>query len=153
MKSDFTDATLLSITRVVIMEDLIRFFKKDKFAAHAGIELLEVTPGYAKARMVIEEKHLNGLKMVQGGALFTLADLAFAAASNAYGTAAVGVNANMSFVKAATKGTLTAEAKETSINPKIATYTVNITDDEGGLIAIFQGMAYRKKFSLDFSDV
>ncbi|KKH48162.1 PaaI family thioesterase [Methanosarcina sp. 1.H.A.2.2] len=135
------------------MEDLKRLFKKDKFAAHTGIELLEVTPGYAKARMVIEEKHLNGLNIVQGGALFTLADLAFAAASNAYGIAAVGINANISFVKATTKGTLTAEAKETSINPKIATYTVNITDEEGDLVAIFQGMAYRKKFSLDFSDV
>ncbi|WP_332309205.1 PaaI family thioesterase [Methanosarcina lacustris] len=89
---------------------------------------------------------------MQGGALFTLADLAFAAASNAYGTAAVGINANISFVKAGTKGTLTAEAKENSINPKIATYTVNITDDEGDLVAIFQGMVYRKKFSLDFSE-
>jgi acyl-CoA thioesterase len=135
------------------MEDLKRLFKKDKFAAYTGIELLEVNPGYAKARMVIEEKHLNGLNIVQGGALFTLADLAFAAASNAYGIAAVGINANISFVKATTKGTLTAEAKETSINPKIATYTVNITDEEGDLVAIFQGMAYRKKFSLDFSDV
>jgi acyl-CoA thioesterase len=135
------------------MEDLKQFFKKDNFAANSGIELLEVSPGYAKARMDIEEKHLNALKAVQGGALFTLADLAFAAASNAYGNAAVGINANISFVKAATKGILTAEAKENSINPKIATYTVNITDDEGDLVAIFQGMAYRKKFPLDFSDV
>ena len=131
------------------MENLKRFFKKDNFAANSGIELLEVSPGYAKARMDIEEKHLNALKTVQGGALFTLADLAFAAASNAYGTVAVAINANISFVKAATKGTLTAEAKETSINPKIATYTVNITDDEGDLVAIFQGMGYRKKISLD----
>lgn len=134
------------------MEDLKKFFKKDNFAANTGIELLEVSPGYAKARMEIEEKHLNALKAVQGGALFTLADLAFAAASNAYGTAAVGINANISFVKAALKGTLIAEAKETSINPKIATYTVDITDDEGDLVAIFQGMVYRKKFSLDFSE-
>lgn len=59
---------------------------------------------------------------------------------------------NISFVKAATKGTLTAEAKETSINPKIATYTVSITDDAGDLVAIFQGMVYRKKFTLDFSE-
>lgn len=135
------------------MEDLKRFFKKDNFAANSGIELLEVSPGYAKARMDIEEKHLNALKAAQGGALFTLADLAFAAASNAYGNAAVGINANISFVKAATNGTLTAEAKETSINPKIATYTVNVTDDEGDIVAIFQGMVYRKKFPLDFSDV
>ena len=57
----------------------------------------------------------------------------------------------MSFVKAATKGTLIAEAKETSINPKIATYNVNITDDEGDIVAIFQGMGYRKKTPNDFS--
>lgn len=135
------------------MENVIQFFKKDMFAVSSGIELLEVSPGYAKASMKIEEKHLNALRAVQGGAIFTLADLAFAAASNAYGSAAVGINANISFVKAATKGTLTAEARETSINPKISTYTVDITDDDGEVIAIFQGMAYRKKFSLDFSDV
>ncbi len=135
------------------MEDIIQFFQKDHFATSSGIELLNVSPGYAKARMKIEERHLNALKAVQGGAIFTLADFAFAAASNAHGNAAVGINANISFVKAAIRGTLTAEANETSINPKIATYTVNITDDEGDLVAIFQGMVYRKKFTIDFSDV
>ena len=119
------------------MENIKEFFKNDNFAAMSGIELLEVSPGYAKAVMNIEEKHLNALKTVQGGALFTLADLAFAA-----------INANISFVKAATGKTLTAEAKETSINSKISTYTVNITDDRGDLVAIFQGMGYRKKTSL-----
>ncbi len=135
------------------MEEIKRYFKKDNFAANSGIELLEVSPGYAKARMNIEEKHLNALKTVQGGALFTLADLAFAAASNAYGTATVAINVNISFVKAATKGTLIAEAKETSINPKISTYNVNITDDKGEIVAIFQGMGYRKKTFLDLSSL
>jgi acyl-CoA thioesterase len=130
------------------MENLKRYFKKDNFAANSGIELLEVCPGYAKARMNIEEKHLNALKTVQGGALFTLADLAFAAASNAYGSATVAINANISFVKAATNGVLIAEAKETSINPKITTYTVNITDDKGDIVAIFQGMGTGKKLHL-----
>jgi acyl-CoA thioesterase len=133
------------------MEDIKRYFKKDNFAANSGIELLEVSPGYAKARMDIGEKHLNALRTIQGGALFTLADLAFAAASNAYGTVTVAINVNISFVKAATKGTLIAEAKETSINPKISTYSVNITDDYGDTVAIFQGMGYRKKTSLDLS--
>ncbi|MDD4305119.1 MAG: PaaI family thioesterase [Methanosarcina sp.] len=131
------------------MKNIKEFFKNDKFAAISGIELLEVSPGYAKAIMNVEEKHLNALKTVQGGALFTLADLTFAAASNAYGTVTVAINANISFVKAAACKTLTAEAKETSINPKISTYTVNITDDQGDLVAIFQGMGYRKKISLN----
>ncbi|MCQ1536069.1 PaaI family thioesterase [Methanosarcina sp. KYL-1] len=134
------------------MENFKKLLKKDNFAAYSGIELLEVSPGHAKTRMKIEEKHLNALRAVQGGAIFTLADFAFAAASNAYGTAAVGINASISYVKAGKKGILTAEAKETSINPKLATYTVNITDDEGDLVAIFQGMVYRKKVPLELSD-
>lgn len=133
------------------MEGIKDFFKKDNFIVDVGIELLEVSPGYAKAKLEIEERHLNALKTVQGGALFTLADLAFAAAINAHGNAAVIINANMSFVKAATKGTLIAEAKETSISPKIATYNVDVTDDNGDIIAIYQGMGYRKKTPNDFS--
>jgi acyl-CoA thioesterase len=105
------------------MEDIKNFFKKDNFIVDVGIELLEVSPGYAKAKLEIKERHLNALKTVQGGALFTLADLAFAAAMNAHGNAAVVINANMSFLKAVTEGTLIAEAKETSISPKITTIT------------------------------
>jgi acyl-CoA thioesterase len=133
------------------MGDIKSFFKKDNFAVDLGIKLLEASPGYAKAKLDIEEKHLNSLGIVQGGALFTLADLAAGAAINAHGNAAVGINTNIYFVKAASKGTLIAEAKETSISPKIATYNVDITDDNGDIIAIYQGMGYRKKTPNDFS--
>jgi acyl-CoA thioesterase len=133
------------------MEDIKIFFKKDNFAVDVGIKLLEVSLGYAKAKLDIEEKHLNSLGTVQGGALFTLADLAAGAAINAHGNAAVGINTNIYFVKAASKGTLIAEARETSINPKIATYNVDITDDNGDIIAIYQGMGYRKNTPNNFS--
>ena len=62
------------------MEDIKRFIKKDKFCMFIGIELTEVSEGHAKAKMDIKEHHLNGVGIVQGGAIFTLADLAFAAA-------------------------------------------------------------------------
>ena len=130
------------------MENIKDFFKNDKFAEYVGIELLEVSNGRAKAKMEIKNHHLNGLKTVQGGAIFTLADLAFAAASNSHGSVAVSINANISYLRAATTGSLIAEAKEVSINPKLATYTVNITDENGDIIAIFQGMVYRKKIEL-----
>ena len=48
-------------------------------------------------------------------------------------------------MKASTNGTLTAVANEISLNPKLATYTVNIFNDDGEIIAIFQGLAYRKR--------
>jgi acyl-CoA thioesterase len=131
------------------VEKIKDFFKKDAFAKHCGIELMEISEGYAMARMNITSDHLNGVGTVQGGAIFTLADFAFAAASNSHGTVAVAINVNISFVKAVNKGTLFAQAKETSINPKLATYDVRITDGTGGLIAIFDGMVYRKEKKLE----
>ena len=47
--------------------------------------------------------------------------------------------------KAAKGDLLHAEAKEVSCGPKIAVYTVRITDASGEVISLFEGMAYRKK--------
>ena len=74
------------------------FFKKDRFAALAGVELLEVRQGYAKARMLVTPEHLNGGGVCQGGALFTLADLACAAAFNSHLVLTLGTSANITFM-------------------------------------------------------
>jgi len=127
------------------MQELKLFFStQDLFAKHVGIELIEVEPGYAKTKMDIAHHHFNGAKTVHGGAIFTLADFAFAVASNSHGNMAMGINTSISFVKAVTGKTLYAEAREQSLNPKLATYTVHITNDDNEMVAIFQGMVYRK---------
>jgi acyl-CoA thioesterase len=127
------------------MKTIDQFFKSDQFVNHCGIELVSRQSGQAVARMKVQPLHLNALGIVQGGAIFTLADYAFAVASNGHGTAAVGINVSITYVKATTSGTLTAEAREVSLNPKLGSYTVNITDETGVLVAVFQGLAYRKK--------
>ena len=128
------------------MQKIKQFFaNEDKFARHCGIELLDVGPGWAKTRMRIEPHHLNGARTVHGGAIFSLADFAFAVASNSHGQLAMGINTSVSFIKAATQGTLYAEAREQSKNPKLAAYSVLISDDTGDTVAIFQGMVYRKQ--------
>jgi acyl-CoA thioesterase len=120
------------------------FFSADAFAAHLGIELLEVSPGGAKVKMEISDAHKNSHGTVHGGAIFTLADAAFALASNSHGIPAAAINATISYMKSATSGTLLAEATEFSLNPKLATYVVRVTDGNGENIALFQGMVYRK---------
>jgi len=129
------------------MNSLLEFFNtRDRFACSNGIQLTEIKPGYAKAIMKVEERHLNGVNIVQGGAIFTLADLAFAAAVNSHGNVAVALNVNISFTKASFEGeTLTAEAKENSISPRTGSYTVEVRNVKNELCAIFQGTAYRKK--------
>jgi acyl-CoA thioesterase len=126
------------------MESVERYFKNDRFAERANIQLLAVSPGQARAKMTLHPHHLNGYGTVQGGAIFTLADFAFAAASNSHGTVAVAINVSISFMKAATTGTLWAEAREISKNFKLGSYTVEVKDDQGDLVALFQGIVYRK---------
>jgi acyl-CoA thioesterase len=131
------------------MEKIRDLLSKDMYARHSGIELLDISKGSAKVAMTIGKEHLNGVGIVHGGAIFTLADFAFAAASNSHGTIAVAINANISFMKAARlNAKLKAEAKEISINPKLATYQVDVTDESGDLVASFNGMVYRKKDSI-----
>jgi acyl-CoA thioesterase len=134
------------------MDDIKRYFSQECFASNSGMNLTLISKGYAKAEMEIEKRHLNILGTVHGGAIFTLADMVFAAASNSHGNVAVAINVDIAYVKAAIKGTLYAEAKETSINPKISTYVVHVTDDEGDIVAIFNGMAYRKKNKLEIPE-
>ena len=95
------------------MEAIKQFFEKnDKFADYVGIKLLDVSTGNAKAKMEIKNHHLNGVNTVHGAAIFTLADLVFAVASNSHGTIAMGINVSISYLKAISEGILYAEAKE-----------------------------------------
>jgi acyl-CoA thioesterase len=94
--------------------------------------------------MTLQPCHWNGLDSVQGGAVFTLADFAFAAAANSHGTIAVAINVSITFMKGAKEGTLWAEAREISKNPRLGSYTVDVKTDQGEMVAIFQGLAYRK---------
>lgn len=131
--------------------DLKEYFKKDKFGTLNDMELIEYAPGYAKTRMVVSEKHCNAIGFCQGGALFTLADLAFAAAVNSHGTATVAVSSNISFVRSAKVGeTVYAEAHEIIDHWKLPYAEVRITNEEGTLLAILTSTGYRKAESLEF---
>lgn len=77
------------------MQTLKEFLRTDRFASCTGVELLEIKPGYARARMLVTERHLNGGGVCQGGALFTLADLAFAAVANSHRRLTLSVTANI----------------------------------------------------------
>ena len=126
------------------MENAHSVAEHDEFAKLLGIELLDVGHGTARARMRLSPQHMNGLGMVHGGAIFGLADFVFAAACNSYGGPAVAVNVNISYLKAPTGEFLTAEGAEVSAG-KIGSYTVRVLDEGGELVALFQGMCYRKR--------
>ena len=125
--------------------------KGDVFAARAGVQLTEVNEGYARAEMVVTEAHLNAGGVCQGGAIFTLADLAFAAAVNSSGMMTVGTSSNISFIRSARKGdTLTAVATEEP-HHRMPFCEVRVTNQQGDLICVMTGSAYRRNIPL-FAD-
>jgi acyl-CoA thioesterase len=129
------------------------FLQGDKFALMAGIELLEVGNGYARARMQIQPCHLNGGGVCQGGAIFTLADLAFAAATNSHARLTLSVNSSINFFRSQSQGTLYAEAREVFSHKRLANCQVDITNEAGETVATFCGTGYRKDSPLPFDPV
>lgn len=130
------------------MDPVRQFFEDDQFARHCGIRIVSVGNGAAVAEMALGPQHLNGFQIPQGGAIFTLADHAFAAAANSHGRIAVAANVNISFLKAAAGGRLRAEAREVACSHRLGTYVVEVRDTQGELVAFFQGTAYRKSESI-----
>lgn len=125
---------------------LKEFFKGDRFAVLAGCELLDIRQGYARASMTVEEHHLNGGNFCQGGAIFTLADLAFAAAVNSHLVLTVSTSSNISFFRSVPLGeTIYAEAQELVDHKRMPYAEVRITDSQQRLVAIFTSSGYRKQ--------
>ena len=124
---------------------LKEFFLHDEFARQNGIEIVEIAEGYARTRVHIEPRHLNAGGSVQGGVLFTLADLAFAAATNSHGTLTVTSSANITFIRGANTGVITAEAHELVNHRHLPFCEVRVTDEASNLLAIFTASGYRKE--------
>ena len=129
------------------LQKIESFFKNgDQFARYINVELLTVKEGYAKAQLSIEQHHLNGANVVQGGAIFTLADFTFGVASNTHGFLSLGINVNISYIKSAKQGEiLTAICQQKVQGKKLGAYEVEIHNQDGDIIALFSGLNYLKQ--------
>lgn len=117
----------------------------DHFARNAGCQLTEADEHHAVAEMMVRDEHLNGGGVCQGGALFTLADLAIAALMNYQGLLTFGISNNIMFVKSARKGDLLrAEAVFVNSHHKLPFVEVRVTNQEGILICHVTGIGYCK---------
>lgn len=109
--------------------------REDRFCRFSGIRLTEVGDGYAEAELQISENSLNGRNVVQGGAIMTLADFAFAGAINGSGVNGVTLNCTTNFIRPGTGSFLRAAARKISQGKKTALYSVEVFQDDGKLVA------------------
>ena len=118
----------------------------DAFSQWLGIEILEITKGYCKLKMIVRKEMTNGFDIAHGGISYSLADSALAFAANSDGIQSLSVETSIAHTKKVMSGdTLIAETQEVSKNDKSAVYNINITNQDNIEVAHFKGKVYRTK--------
>ena len=133
---------------------LERLNTTDHFAHFIGAQLTEIREGYARAELTVTEQHINGAGTCQGGVMFTLADLAFAAMANSHGILSVGISNTITFVQAGRLGDhIIAECTEQMNHHRLPYCDMRITNQRGDLLAFMTGLAYRTKNEIPFDSL
>ncbi|MEC8427520.1 MAG: PaaI family thioesterase [Pseudomonadota bacterium] len=118
------------------------YFEQDYFAKSLGIRLTHCQDEYARCEMTLTQAHKNGLGSLHGAVIFSLADIAFAAACNSV-QSSIGLQADLKYLRKPQGEILTAEARAVSTSNRIGHYQVVISDERGSSVAIFSSTAYR----------
>jgi acyl-CoA thioesterase len=133
------------------MNDKIRqinnIIQKDAFANYLGANVEIVKPGHSRVSLKISDNMINFHGTTHGGVIFSISDMAFAAACNSHGMVAVALNVSICFLRPSFAGDhLVAEAKEEHNGRRISVYDIKIYNKKTNeLIAKSQDQAYRKK--------
>ena len=110
-------------------------FANDRFATDNGAVIEEIGEGYARCTMELDEHHYNAVGGVMGGAIFTLADFAFAIASNWNKSTCVSLTSQITYLGRAKGTKLLAEANKVKEGRTTSYYLVEVKDDLGNLVA------------------
>ncbi|MDQ3475293.1 MAG: PaaI family thioesterase [Actinomycetota bacterium] len=135
--------------------ELSAYLRKDPLAAHLGIEIEEIRPGYARARMIVRAETLNALGVAHGGATMSLADTVFAAASNSHGRQALAIDLHTEFLSAGALGeVLVGVAEELHLTRRMAVYRVSVVaESDGRRVAEVLARVYRRDDPLPGAEV
>ncbi len=121
-----------------------QMFNNDAFSQWLGIKRISESPGRSVLQMTIRAEMLNGFHILHGGVTYSLADSAFAFASNSHGRKSVSIETSISHLVSCKEGDiLTAEAIEIHKGNKTALYEVIIKNQENVSVAVFKGTVYR----------
>ena len=127
------------------IEEARAFFSNDRFATENGMTLEACDDAHAVTSLALSGRHLNAHGGVMGGAIFTLADFAFAALTNDRGRRTVAQQVSINYLAAPKGGRLVATARYRKDGRSSCVVNVDVTDDEGRDIAQFVGTGFKLK--------
>ncbi len=119
------------------LEEARAYFQGDRFALENGVVIDEIGDGSSVCSLILTDRCRNAEGRVMGGAVFTLADLAFAAAANNRHRPTVTQQVSINYLSDARGGKLTARAACRKDGRTSCVYNIDVTDDLGRDIAQF----------------
>lgn len=129
---------------VLGMNDIAEKITRDPYARFLGISVDTIREAYACCSVTITKDMLNFLGMVHGGLIFSLADVAFSAASNRDHSPSFALDVSGSFLRTAKTGDkITAEAELIHTTRRTGVYRMSVRNGDE-LIATFNGTVFRK---------
>lgn len=126
------------------LEEVRKLFEKDRFATENGAVIDAIGDHYAKCSLQLSDRHKNAMGAVMGGVAFTLADFAFAVASNWQEPGSVSLNSNITYLSTAKGNRLTAEAVCVKHGRSTSCYRIDVRDELDRLIATVNTTGYHK---------
>ncbi|MGA3358818.1 MAG: hotdog fold thioesterase [Halobacteriota archaeon] len=146
----------MDLTRNDANGELARVLKKlksDRYASFLETRITKIERGYAQAVLTVAEHMLNFNQVAHGGLIFSLADVAFAAACNSFNQTAVALSFHITYRKPVSIGTrLVAEASEESSGKTTALYKIIVRTDDQRIVAVCEGLAYKLQSSFTEND-
>ena len=127
------------------IEKAREYFSRDRFATENGMTLDERDLDHAVTGLVLGERHKNAFGGVMGGAIFTLADFAFAALTNDSDNVTVAQQVSINYLSAPKGGRLTARATYRKNGRSSCVVNVDVKDDTGRDVAQFVGVGFKLK--------
>ena len=124
-------------------EEARAYFEDDPAATENGMTLDAIGDGTATCSMTLTQRHRNANGGVMGGAIFTLADFAFAVAVNNVHRPTVAQQVSINYLSAPKGERLIAQAHRRKDGRNTCVYIVDVTDDTGRDIAQFVGTGYK----------
>ena len=132
----------------------VDMMQRDRASEGLGMIVDVNEPGRAVVRMPIREDMLNGFLITHGGFVFAVADTAFAIACNDTDAVTVAAGADVTFLATSTVGdTLTATAVVRATAGRSGIYDVQVTNQQGVVVAEFRGRSRRTNLPIPTADI
>lgn len=120
---------------MMTLQEIQEFFKNDRFATENGAVVETAEDGFARCSLALGPSHKNAVGGIMGGVPFTLADFAFAVASNCAGTPVTSLTSQIAFLSQPKGKILAAEARRVRQGRNTCYYQVSVSDDLGTMVA------------------